>query len=93
MVNVFHNFFLLLHILLILPPDYGKGDHSYARFNLDLAAMISHPNLESIDPSHAQNQLLISTDVKASMKYLQNYIRNKMYTTSLTIFAHSGSNA
>jgi len=53
------------------PPDYGKGDHSYAGYDLDLAAMISRPDLESIDPSHAQNRILISTNVKASTKYLQ----------------------
>jgi len=60
-----------IQFTFILPLDYREGNHSYAGYDLDLAAMISSPNLESIDPLHAQNRILISTDIKASTKYLQ----------------------
>ena len=55
----------------ILDPQYGEGNHSYIGIDLDFRLLTSHDDLSNIDPGHHQNQILVSTNVKALQSYLE----------------------
>jgi hypothetical protein len=54
----------------ILAPSDSEGDHSTISIDFDFGSLTSNIDLSDIDPAHAQNRILISTDVKASAKFL-----------------------
>jgi hypothetical protein len=54
----------------ILAPSDSEGDHSMIGIDFDFGSLTSNTDLSDIDPAHAQNRILVSTDVKASSKFL-----------------------
>jgi exonuclease III len=54
----------------ILDPAISESDHSCIGIDFNLGNLLKRRSLRNIDPSHHQNQKLISTDVKARLKYL-----------------------
>jgi hypothetical protein len=54
----------------ILPPSDGEGDHSTIGIDFDFGALTSNADLSDIDPGHMENQVLVSSDIKASTQYL-----------------------
>jgi hypothetical protein len=54
----------------ILAPANSEGDHSTIGIDFNFGGLTDNANLSEIDPGHAENRLLVSTDVKASQKYL-----------------------
>jgi hypothetical protein len=57
--------------VFILSPKESKGDHSTIGIDFDFGALTSHGDLSEIDPGHAENHNLVSTDVKASTAFLK----------------------
>jgi hypothetical protein len=60
----------------ILDPTHGEGDHSYVGIDFDIASLVNRRSIRDVDPGHNQNRLLVSTDVKRRMKYL-NVLKKK----------------
>jgi hypothetical protein len=54
----------------ILPPSDSEGDHSTIGIDFDFGALTLNADLSDIDPGHMENQVLVSSDVKASTQYL-----------------------
>ena len=54
----------------ILDPAISESDHSCIGIDFNLGNLLKRRSLRDIDPSHHQNRKLISTDVKARLKYL-----------------------
>ena len=54
----------------ILDPAISKINHSCIGIDFNLGNLLKRRSLRNIDPSHHQNQKLISTNVKARLKYL-----------------------
>jgi hypothetical protein len=55
----------------ILSPKESEGDHSTIGINFDFGTLTLHGDLSEIDPGHAENHNLVSTDVKASTAFLK----------------------
>jgi hypothetical protein len=55
----------------ILSPKDSEGDHSIIGIDFDFGALTLYGNLSEIDPGHAENRNLVSTDVKASTAFLK----------------------
>jgi hypothetical protein len=55
----------------ILDPNNSKGDHSTIGIDFDFGLLISNRDLSDIEPGHIQDRTLVSTDVKASKKFLE----------------------
>jgi hypothetical protein len=55
----------------ILSLKESKGDHSTIGINFSFGALSLHGYLSEIDPGHAENRNLVSTDVKASTAFLK----------------------
>jgi hypothetical protein len=55
----------------ILSPKESEGDHSTIGIDFDFGALTLHGDLSEIDPGHAENRNLVSTDVKASTAFLK----------------------
>lgn len=55
----------------ILDPMNGPGDHSIIGIDLRFSALVNRDTMEDLDPTHQQQRLLVSTDVKASQRYLE----------------------
>jgi hypothetical protein len=54
----------------ILSPAESEADHSSIGIDFDFGALTSHGDLSGVDPGHAENRNLISTDVKASTAFI-----------------------
>jgi exonuclease III len=54
----------------ILDPTHGEGDHSYIGIDFDIASLVNRRSIRDVDPGNNQNRLLVSTDVKPRIKYL-----------------------
>jgi hypothetical protein len=55
----------------ILSPMDSEGNHSTIGIDFDLGAFTLHGDLSEIDPGHAENWNLVSTDVKATTAFLK----------------------
>jgi hypothetical protein len=55
-----------------LNPNDSEGDHSTIGIDFDFGSLISNCDLSDIEPGHIQNRTLVSTDVKASKKFLEH---------------------
>jgi hypothetical protein len=60
----------------ILSPANSEGDHSTIGIDFNFGGLTDNANLSETDPGHTENRLLVSTDVKASQKYL-NKVKKK----------------
>jgi len=56
----------------IMDPSKGPGDHSIFGGDLNLGALLNSNDLRSLDPTNEQSRNLVSTDVKASNKFLED---------------------
>ena len=56
----------------ILYPNDGPGDQSVIGIDLNYGGLIGTQNLCNMDPTSYQSRLLVSTDIKAIAKYLNN---------------------
>lgn len=56
----------------ILDPSYGEGDHSYIGIDLNLGAILNRESVRDVDPTHHQNRILVSKDVKGRTAYLKH---------------------
>jgi hypothetical protein len=55
-----------------MDPNLGKSDHSNIGIDLNLGALISRSDLRDVDPTHPQGRALVSSDIKASKKFLDD---------------------
>ena len=65
----------LLHWVVdsyILDPNDGPGDRSVIGIDLNYGGLIGTQDLRDMDPMSHQSQLLVSTDIKAIAKYLDD---------------------
>jgi hypothetical protein len=60
-----------INCAFILSLKESEGDHSTIGIDFDFGALTSHGDLSEIDPGHAENRNLVSTDVKASTAFLK----------------------
>jgi hypothetical protein len=65
----------------------SKGNHSTIGIDFDLGALTLHCDLSEIDPGHAENQNLVSTDVKATTAFLK-IIKMKNLAHNVTTRMH-----
>jgi hypothetical protein len=54
----------------ILSPANSEGDHSTIGIDFNFVGLTDNANLSETDQGHAENRLLVSTNIKASQKYL-----------------------
>jgi hypothetical protein len=62
---------LYINHAFILSLKDSEGDHSTIGINFDFSGLTLHGNLSEIDPGHAENRNLVSTDIKASTAFLK----------------------
>jgi hypothetical protein len=67
----------------ILSPDNSEGDHSTIGIDFNFGSLTNNANLSGVDPGHVENQTLVSTDVKASMSYLDK-VKKKNVSHNVT---------
>jgi hypothetical protein len=72
----------------ILSPVESKGDHSTIGNDFEFGALTSHGDLSGVDPGHAENCNLVSTDVKASTAFI-DLVKKKNFTHNATTLMHS----
>jgi hypothetical protein len=56
----------------IIAPYESNSDHATIGIDFNFGSLTSHTDLADIDPSHMQNRVLTSTDVKASNSFLDS---------------------
>jgi hypothetical protein len=71
----------------IISPMDSEGDHSTIGINFDLGALTLHGELSKIDPGHAENRNLVSTDVNATTAFLKS-IKMKNSAHNVTTQMH-----
>jgi hypothetical protein len=71
LISVSQKLALYINRAFILSLMDSKGNHSTICIDFDLGALTLHGDLCEIDPGHAENQNLVSTDVKATTAFLK----------------------
>jgi hypothetical protein len=66
----------------------SEGDHSTIGIDFDFGALTSHGDLSGVDPGHAENRNLVSTDVKASTAFI-DLVKKKNSAHNATTQMHS----
>jgi hypothetical protein len=76
LISVSHKLAPYINRAFILSPANSEGDHSTIGIDFNFGGLTDNTNLSETDPGHAENWLLVSTDIKASQKYL-NKVKKK----------------
>jgi hypothetical protein len=71
LISVSWRLVLFIDRAFILSLKESEGDHSTIGIDFDFGALTLHGDLSEIDPGHAENRNLVSTDVKASTAFLK----------------------
>jgi hypothetical protein len=69
-------------------PVESEGDHSTIGIDFDFGALTSQGDLSGVDPGHAENCNLVSTDVKASTTFI-DLVKKKNSGHNATTRMHS----
>jgi hypothetical protein len=69
-------------------PVESEGDHSTIGIDFDFGALTLQGDLSGVDPGHAENRNLVSTDVKASTAFIDP-VKKKNSAHNATTRMHS----
>jgi hypothetical protein len=72
----------------ILSSVESEGDHSTIGIDFDFGALTLQGDLSGVDPGHAENRNLVSTDVKASTAFI-DLVKKKNSAHNATTRMHS----
>jgi hypothetical protein len=88
LISVSHRLAPYINRAFILSAVESEGDHSTIGIDFDFGALTSHGDLSGVDPGHAENRNLVSTDVKASTAFI-DLVKKKNSAHNATTRMHS----